>query len=138
MTGQSEPNTAVRVLIVDDNEALAMTYAWLLEDAGFAVETCHNGAEALECIELFHPDILLLDIGMPVMDGLQLCTMLRASETWKDLALVAQSGYGDADMRLRTAEVGFDRHLVKPIEFDDLLKALHEVLTERRGQGARL
>jgi len=131
VTGQSDPKATVRVLIVDDNEALAMTYAWLLEDAGYAVRTCHNGAEALDCIEAFRPDLLLLDIGMPVMDGLQLCAALRASESWKDIGVVAQSGYGDDGMRVRTLEAGFDRHLVKPIEFDDLLKSLHEVLAER-------
>jgi len=131
VTGQSDATTAARVLIVDDNEALAMTYAWLLEDAGFTVRTCHNGAEALQCIEVFRPDVLLLDIGMPVMDGLQLCAALRASDAWKDLAVVAQSGYGDDGMRERTAEAGFDRHLVKPIEFDTLLSTLRDVLTEK-------
>ncbi len=137
MTGRSDAQPSFRVLIVDDNEALATTYAWLLEDAGFVVETCYNGAEALARVDAFHPDILLLDIGMPVMDGLQLCTMLRANDTWKGLALVAQSGYGDDGMRERTAEAGFDRHLVKPIEFDDLLKTLQEVMAERRGSEAR-
>ena len=132
MTGQSEPTPAVRVMIVDDNEALAMTYAWLLEDAGFAVETCHNGSDALVCVDAFRPDILLLDIGMPVMDGLQLCTTLRAVDAWKDLPMVAQSGYGDDDMRVRTAKAGFDRHLVKPIEFEELLRTLREVLAERQ------
>ena len=139
MSGQSDslPNTSKRVLIVDDNEALTVTYAWLLEDAGFAVETCHNGAQALECVEKFRPDIVLLDIGMPVMDGLQVCGVLRASEAWKDLAIVAQSGYGDDGMRVRTREAGFDRHLIKPIEFEDLLKTLNEVLEAReRGQSS--
>ncbi|WP_443749952.1 response regulator [Asticcacaulis solisilvae] len=134
MAGQSETpsRTGIRVLIVDDNESLALTYAWLLEDAGFTVETCHNGADALVCIDRFHPHILLLDIGMPVMDGLQLCRTVRAHEAWKDLGVVAQSGYGDEDMRGRTREAGFDRHLVKPIEFNDLLKTLTEVLAERK------
>ena len=133
MNGQSDipSTTSVRVLIVDDNAALATTYAWLLEDAGFAVETCHNGVDALQCIERFRPGIVLLDIGMPVMDGLQLCRILRADARWQDLPVIAQSGYGDDAMRARTREAGFDRHLVKPIEFDDLLKTLSEVLAER-------
>lgn len=133
MNGQasSTTDTAARVLIVDDNEALALTYSWLLEDAGFAVRVCHNGVEALDCVEQFRPDVMLLDIGMPVMDGLQLARTLRASDAWKDLGIVGQSGYGDADMRVRTAEAGFDRHLIKPIEFDDLLKTLRDLLAER-------
>ncbi len=133
MSGQTQTSfdTPRRVLIVDDNEALAVTYSWLLEDAGLVVKTCHNGAEALDCIEPFQPDVVLLDIGMPVMDGLQLCKALRASDAWKDLAIVAQSGYGDGDMRARTTEAGFDRHLVKPIEFNDLLATLQEVLAVR-------
>ena len=133
MSGQTQAisDAPRRVLIVDDNEALAVTYSWLLEDAGLVVKTCHNGAEALDCIEQFRPDALLLDIGMPVMDGLQLCKALRARDAWRGLAIVAQSGYGDGDMRARTTEAGFDRHLVKPIEFNVLLKTLHEVLEER-------
>ncbi|MBW8734773.1 MAG: response regulator [Asticcacaulis sp.] len=133
MTGQpgTLSETAARILIVDDNEALAMTYAWLLEDAGYCVKTCHNGADGLDCVDGFRPDVLLLDIGMPVMDGLQVCRTLRGNDAWKGLAIIAQSGYGDNDMRVRTAEAGFDRHLVKPIEFDDLLQTLREVLAEK-------
>lgn len=133
MNGRSDSSSrpGTRVLIVDDNEALAVTYAWLLEDAGFAVEVRHNGADALVCVERFRPDILLLDIGMPVMDGLQLCRTLRAGDAGKDLAIVAQSGYGDDGMRDRTRDAGFDRHLVKPIEFEYLLRTLIEVLEER-------
>lgn len=133
VSGQSASpsKNGTRVLIVDDNEALAVTYAWLLEDAGFTVEIRHNGADALVCVERFRPDVLLLDIGMPVMDGLQLCRTLRAGEAGKDLAIVAQSGYGDDGMRDRTREAGFDRHLVKPIEFEYLLRTLTEVIEDR-------
>ena len=115
---------ALRVLVVDDNEPLAETLLWLIEGTGDDVEMCHSGVAALAMAKTFRPDIILLDIGMPGMDGLQVCAALRADPELPQLKIIAQSGYGDMAMQTRTAEAGFDRHLVKPVDFDKLLEIL--------------
>lgn len=115
---------ALRVLVVDDNEALATTLLWLIEGTGDEVEMCHSGPAALSLVQTFRPDVVLLDIGMPVMDGLQVCAALRADPEQANLKIVAQSGYGDMAMQTRTTEAGFDKHLVKPVDFDELLELL--------------
>jgi PAS domain S-box-containing protein len=110
-----------RVLVVDDNEHLARSLARLLERMhGQEVRVAHDGTSALELAEEFHPELILLDIGMPDMDGCELARRLRSQPEFAQTVLVALTGWGQAEDRRRSEEAGIDRHLVKPIDPDIL------------------
>lgn len=109
-------NSTLRVLVVDDNQASADTLHWTVELFGDTVKSCHNGKTALKLAADFRPDVVLLDIGMPGMDGLQVCEALRAMPDLKHVKIIAQTGWGDEQMRRKTATAGFDLHLVKPVD----------------------
>jgi CheY-like chemotaxis protein len=107
---------SLRVLVVDDNQASADTLHWTVELFGDEVKSCHEGKTALKLAAEFKPDVVLLDIGMPGMDGLQVCAYLRAMPELGQMKIIAQTGWGDEQMRLKTASAGFDLHLVKPVD----------------------
>ncbi|MGN6366542.1 response regulator [Asticcacaulis taihuensis] len=109
-------NSTLRVLVVDDNQASADTLHWTVELFGDTVKSCHDGRTALKLAADFRPDVILLDIGMPGMDGLQVCEALRAMPDLKHVKIIAQTGWGDEQMRRKTATAGFDLHLVKPVD----------------------
>jgi PAS domain S-box-containing protein len=109
-----------RVLVVDDSRDSAETLARLLRRLGHTVEVAHDGPSAFEAAPGFGPDLALLDIGLPGMDGYQLARALRREPSLGRLHLVALTGYGSESDRIKSAEAGFDDHLVKPVEFDDL------------------
>jgi CheY-like chemotaxis protein len=115
------PLYAKTVLLVDDNVDATRALALLLEHAGFNVVTAHDGGEALVRADETQPDIVLLDLGLPVVDGYRVAETLRARPGGKALLLVAISGYGQPEDRQRSHAVGFDHHLVKPIDCDVLL-----------------
>lgn len=118
------PAKPMRVLIVDDNVDAAQSLALLLELEGHEVLTAASGDAALELLGRFTPKVALLDIGLPHMDGYELARTLRADARWREIHLVALTGYGrDTDVR-RAMEAGFDVHLVKPAEIDRVLDAL--------------
>ncbi len=105
-----------RVLVVDDNRDAAESLAMILSLSGCEVAVAFNGLQALEQIRIFRPDIALMDIGMPGMDGYEVAQRIRAEPSTRDLALVALTGWGQADDKDRAASVGFDRHLTKPVD----------------------
>ena len=109
-------NSTLRVLVVDDNQASADTLHWTVELFGDTVKSCHDGKTALKLAADLRPDVVLLDIGMPGMDGLQVCEALRAMPDLKHVKIIAQTGWGDEQMRRKTATAGFDLHLVKPVD----------------------
>ncbi|WP_303831584.1 response regulator [Asticcacaulis taihuensis] len=113
-----------RVLVVDDNEPSAMTLTWAIELYGYEVRTCFDGKAAIEVADQFKPEVVLLDIGMPVMDGFEVCRQLRSNPDLSGLRVVAQTGWGDAETRRKTQAAGFDDHMTKPINLDELLKLL--------------
>ena len=115
-----------RVLVVDDNTDAALSLAGLLELDAADVATADNGADALRLAQTAaRPfDIVLLDIGMPGMSGYEVCQQLRSRAGGRALRLVALTGWGQVDDRARTREAGFDAHLVKPIDYDELLGIL--------------
>ena len=120
-------NSVLRVLVVDDNQASADTLHWTVELFGDTVESCHDGRTALKLAADFRPDVILLDIGMPGMDGLQVCEALRAMPDLKHVKIIAQTGWGDEQMRRKTATASFDLHLVKPVDphvLEDMLGLL--------------
>ena len=111
---------------MDDNVDLARGLARLLQIHGHDVRIAFDGPTGLDEAKNSRPDVVLLDIGLPGMDGYQLAAQLRRDETVKDATLIAISGYGqEEDLRL-AREAGFDHHLVKPIISDELIKLLEE------------
>lgn len=120
---RSEPNAAAsprRILVVDDNEDAAIMLAELLTEYGHVVEVAHSAEAALETAHRFAPELALLDIGLPDVDGYELAR--RLSSNHGALRLVAVSGYGDSASKSRSAAAGFEAHLVKPVRLDDVLK----------------
>ncbi|MGQ0503597.1 MAG: PAS domain-containing protein [Panacagrimonas sp.] len=110
-------STGRRVLVADDNGDSARSLAALLRAHGHQVLVAHDGLAALEMAAGFHPEAMVLDIGMPQLDGLQTARRVRAGERGKDITLIALSGWGQPADRERTLAAGFDHHLVKPVDF---------------------
>ncbi|SIO29544.1 PAS domain S-box-containing protein [Singulisphaera sp. GP187] len=110
-----------RLLVVDDNADTVRSMARLLRLKGHEVATASTGFEAVERVNEFKPEIVLLDIGLPGMDGYQVAQKLRAENGHEGLLIIAISGYGQDDDRRRSTSSGFDHHLVKPIDHDALL-----------------
>jgi signal transduction histidine kinase len=114
-----------RILVADDNHDAAEALALQLQLAGHDVRTAHDGMEALAVARTFEPDIALLDLGMPKMDGYELARQLRVESTGvRQMAIIALTGWGQQQDRDRTADAGFDAHLVKPVGEGQLFKAL--------------
>jgi len=112
----SAPGITRRVLVVDDNEDAAQSIALFLRIAGHVVETAFDGEQALETAEHFRPDIALIDLGMPKLNGYEVCHRIRETDWGKNVMLIAQTGWGrDEDKRL-SREAGFNGHLVKPAD----------------------
>ena len=109
-----------RVLIVDDNADGARMLARLLRASGHEVDVVYDGPSALDHVHTSAPDMVLLDIGLPGMDGYEVARRIRQSDDRDHTFLVALTGYGQAEDRARALEVGFDDHLVKPVSPDDL------------------
>ena len=116
-----------RVLVVDDNEDAAELLSEVLRALGYATQTAFDGPTALGLLETFKPDIALLDIGLPVMDGYELARSLRGREGLDSLRIVAVTGYGQQSDRQRALDAGFDALLVKPVDLS-LLATLLEAL----------
>jgi CheY-like chemotaxis protein len=99
------------VLVVDDN----VDAANLLESHGYMTRVAHDGPQVLEFAQNFVPDVALLDIGLPTMDGYELALRLRTLPSWRNVRMLAVTGYGQSSDRMRSEKAGFDHHLVKPI-----------------------
>jgi CheY-like chemotaxis protein len=113
-----------RILVVDDNRDAVEALALLLQLAGHTIRTAHDGLEALEVADTFEPEVVLLDLGMPKMDGYETARQLRQRFPDRRLTLVAVTGWGQQQDRQRTADAGFDVHLVKPVTEADLFQAI--------------
>jgi signal transduction histidine kinase len=125
---QRKPETRVkqsaakyRVLVVDDNKDGAETLGMMLGLIGNEIRLAHDGLAAVEAAEEFRPDVIVLDIGMPVLDGYEACRRIRGQAWGKTMTLIALTGWGQDADRKRTKEAGFDHHLVKPVESATLL-----------------
>lgn len=128
-TKNSSPNTPKRrVLVVDDNRDAATTLALLLKLIGNDVHTRFDGQAGAEAAESWRPQVVILDISMPIMDGYQACQFIRGQPWGKAMTLIALSGYGQADDIQRSIEAGFDAHLVKPVDLAVLKDLLASAL----------
>jgi CheY-like chemotaxis protein len=117
---QHGEGVALQVLVADDNVDAAATLAALLEIAGHTVRVVHDGAAAVEEAARFQPDLVFLDIGMPLMDGYEAARRLRQLPALNGVMLVALTGWGTEEDRARSRAAGFDRHLLKPALPDDV------------------
>src|SRR5262249_5015696 len=115
-----------RVLVVDDNEDAALTVAEVLRELGYEVAVAHDGPSALASADQFAPDVVVLDIGLPVMDGFEVARRLRARASNGDAPpkLVALTGYGQEVDKAHSRAAGFDAHLVKPVDMAALQAAI--------------
>jgi CheY-like chemotaxis protein len=113
-----------RILVVDDNLDALASLSRLVSLMGNEVRRAHDGQEALEVARAFHPDIVLMDLGMPRLNGYDAARQMREEPWARNVSLVATTGWGQEEDRRRSAAAGFDRHLVKPISVD----ALRDVL----------
>jgi PAS domain S-box-containing protein len=122
----ARPPQGMRVLVVEDNVDMARSLALLLKMAGCETQVVYDGAAALEAANTFPPQAILLDIGLPGLDGYEVARRFRADPKHEGVRLIAVSGYGQAQDHQRSKEAGFDDHLVKPVAFDALLATLAE------------
>ncbi|HVG10381.1 MAG TPA: ATP-binding protein [Thermoanaerobaculia bacterium] len=116
--------TARRILIVDDNRDAAMTLAMLLELSGHEVRNAYDGLEAVDAAAEFRPDIVLMDLGMPKLNGYDAASRIREQPWGESMVLFAITGWGQDEDRRRTSQVGFDGHLVKPVDYAAIVKLL--------------
>ena len=115
-----------RILVADDNRDNAESLSTLLTITGHETRMAHDGVEAVEAAEQFRPDLILLDIGMPRMNGYDACRRIREQEWARSMVIVALTGWGQEEDRNRSKEAGFDHHMVKPVEYHALMKLLTE------------
>jgi signal transduction histidine kinase len=118
-----------RILLADDNSDALESLATLLQLGGHDVVTASNGALALECAEKHRPEVMLLDIGMPMLDGYEVARRVRVQPWGQKITLVALTGWGQDSDRRRSREAGFDSHLVKPLDMDKLTELLARLPT---------
>jgi PAS domain S-box-containing protein len=121
---RTEAEMQHRILIVDDNRDSADSLAMLLELTGNKTYMAHDGIEAMEAIEKHRPEVVLLDIGLPKLDGHEVCRRVREQPWGKNIVVIALTGWGQDDDRRRSEEAGFNGHLVKPVDYDKLLELL--------------
>ena len=117
-----QPQARRRILVVDDNLDSAESMALMLKLSGHDVATAHDGMEGVKLAQEFQPDVALLDLGMPKLDGYEAARSIRQQPWGQDMMLVALTGWGQAEDKRRSREAGFDAHLVKPVDFDALEK----------------
>jgi CheY-like chemotaxis protein len=116
-----------RILIVDDNKDGARSLAMLLKLAGHETDIAHDGLKALEAAERLRPDAVLLDIGLPKLNGYEVCRRIREQPWGKNLVLIAVSGWGQEEDRDKSRDAGFNDHIVKPVDHDTLMKLIADL-----------
>jgi CheY-like chemotaxis protein len=117
----------LRVLVVDDNVDTVLSFSMLLRASGYDVQSAHDGPAAVQAAIDYRPDIVLLDIGLPGLNGYEVAKRIRQHPELKHVALVALTGYGQDSDRRASCQAGFTHHLVKPASFEDLQKILATV-----------
>jgi CheY-like chemotaxis protein len=127
--GESQ-SRALHILVVDDDAVTALVMADVLRLYGHEVTVAPDGPTALQLVDANVPDVVLLDLAMPRMDGWEVAKTLRQRPTPKRSLIIAISGYGHDASRRRSAEVGIDLHLVKPLDCDELVALLAELVRD--------
>lgn len=122
---------AVQVLVVDDNRDAADSLQTLFQLEGYAVRVAYDGAQALAAIDAIWPQLIVMDLGMPGMDGYEAARQIRQKAQGRDVLMLALTGWGQGDARQRTAQAGFDHHLTKPVDFAAIAALLGQHLAQR-------
>ena len=117
----------MRILIVDDNAPAAQTTGWMVEMMGFDYKMAHTPEAALEAAPAYKPDVVMLDIGLPGMNGFDLCVILRGLPDLAGSVFIAETGWAQEEYRHRAAAAGFDHFLVKPVALETLEALLKDV-----------
>ena len=120
-----------RILVVDDNRDAADSLGMMLRYAGAEVHVEYDGFGALDAMPVCHPDVVLLDIGMPRLNGCDVARRIRSDPGHDSVLLIALTGWGQAADRMRSHEAGIDHHLVKPVDFQVLNELLQQGTGER-------
>ncbi len=123
MTSQDE---SLRILIVDDRQDSANSMSMLLGLTGHQTQTAFDGATALHMADRFRPHVILCDIGLPDISGLEVCRQIRARDWGPNICMIALTGWGVENAFASSMEAGFNHHLVKPVELSDLRNAISE------------
>ncbi|WP_343728876.1 response regulator [Duganella sp.] len=126
-----DQTTNKRILVVDDNTEAADISAELLELHGYQTAVAYAGLPGLEAARTFQPNAILLDLGMPGMDGYQVAAALRAVPDFDQVALIAFTAWGDVLTRQRVIDTGFDEHVIKPANLDRILAAVRNAMEKR-------
>jgi len=121
----------LRILVVDDNRDSASSLGLLLQIMGNTVRVAYNGAEALEVADGFRPNAILLDIGLPKVNGYEVARTIRSRPWGEQVVLVAVTGWGNDDARRSSTEAGFDHHLVKPFDPAAVMQVLRREVANR-------
>ena len=119
-----------RILIIDDSPTVGMTTAWILTHHGYQVEVARDGLSALSALYTFSPDLVLLDIRLPHLDGYRLCEMLRSKAEYQEMPIIMVSGLSSADSIQRALDAGANQYLSKPVNDEELLVAISKQLVE--------
>jgi CheY-like chemotaxis protein len=125
---RSVTQSEARVLIIDDNVDAAQLLADVLAAGGYHTLAAHDGPSALQAAGAFRPQIAVVDLGLPIMDGFELARLMLANPVLMQTKLVALTGYGQAEDRARTAAAGFEAHLVKPVDIEQLRSVIERLL----------
>jgi CheY-like chemotaxis protein len=124
-----------RILVADDNPDVVGSFEVMLQTLGHEVATALDGFEVLEKAEEFRPEVIVLDIGMPKLDGLETARRLRKQQWAREAILIAITGWGDEKDKRRSAEAGFNVHLVKPVDPVTLLNVLDKIDQSKANSG---
>ncbi|WP_435018383.1 response regulator [Tundrisphaera sp. TA3] len=136
VAGPAPVHRPTRVLVVDDNVHAAESLAMVIQIWDHETRVVHNGTDAIEAVAEFRPQVVLLDIGLPGRDGYSVAGELRGLPEGREILLVAMTGYGREEDFRRSSEAGFDHHLVKPLDFDNLERILADVPSARASSRA--
>ena len=130
------PPKSFRILVVDDNHDSALSQAMMLSIMGHQTRTAHDGESAVACAESFLPEVVLLDIGLPKLNGYEVAQRIREQPWGASMFLIAVTGWGQEEDRQRSTEVGLNVHMVKPVEPAALEKILADLAQGEPIQGA--
>ena len=128
--------SGITVVVVEDNADSREMLCAMLTHAGLVCRDAADGMAALALIDEVLPDVVILDVGLPIMDGLEVARRIRSNPRYATMRLVALTGYGQVADRIATARAGFDHHLVKPVQPADLLALLSQFNAPEKGAAA--
>ncbi|WP_437230635.1 PAS domain S-box protein [Planctomicrobium sp. SH661] len=128
---QENASRSLRVLVVDDNRDSAKTLSIMFNIMGHETRSAHDGEEAIRTAQSFRPQVILLDIGLPKLNGHEVCRRIRQYPWGKEIIIIAQTGWGQEEDRERTRQAGFDHHMVKPVDVKELQAILARLQADR-------